>query len=285
MNELRDALELATEDELQQLTELLFSRRLNPLDYINTPHPIDVERLDQEAWLDAIEDRFQYLAADGLTVLRGCTHQVTYRQVLVQVCRYLKISYSKTISTTDLEAEIFLFLLGRAWKRLPNTEQDTLAQGVQEALAKHGSTKPLPLSLEKDPFGPLLRAGGALAVGSLLRPILLKQLAQQFALQFARYQIAKQAMVQGGAIAAAQMQSQVTAQMARRGMALSAARYGATRSVFAFLGPMLWTWFLADVSWRMVSTSYTRIIPMIFALAQIRLTRDSTDDEMTWEMA
>ncbi|MGL5081376.1 MAG: YaaW family protein [Microcoleaceae cyanobacterium] len=280
MDELRTALELATEDELQQLTELLFSRRFNPLDYINTPDPMDIQGLDQEAWLDALEDRFRYLAADGLTVLRGCTHQVTYRQALSQVCRHLKISYSKTLSTTDLEAEIFLFLLGRAWKRLPSSEQAALVQGVQNALAKFGATKPLPISLEKDPLGFLFKAGGALAVGSILRPIILQQLARQFALQFAKYQVAKQAMVQGGAIAATQMQNHVTAQMAQRGMAISAARYGATRSVFAFLGPVLWTWFLADVSWRTISTSYSRIIPMIFALAQIRLTRA----ELEWEM-
>ena len=119
MDELRGALELATEEELQQLTELLFSRRFNPLDYFNTPQPIDVQSRDHEAWLDALEQRFRYLAADGLTVLRGRTHQVSYRQALIQVCRYLKISYSKNLSTTDLEAEIFLFLLGRAWERYP----------------------------------------------------------------------------------------------------------------------------------------------------------------------
>ena len=54
MDELRTALELATEDELQQLTELLFSRRFNPLDYVNTPQPIDVHSRDRHAWLDSL---------------------------------------------------------------------------------------------------------------------------------------------------------------------------------------------------------------------------------------
>ena len=62
---MRSALELATEDELQQLTELLFCRRFNPLDYVHTPQPIDIQSRDREAWLDAIEQRFRYLAADG----------------------------------------------------------------------------------------------------------------------------------------------------------------------------------------------------------------------------
>jgi uncharacterized protein YaaW (UPF0174 family) len=56
-------------------------------------------------------------------------------------------------------------------------------------------------------------------------------------------------------------------------MALTAARYGLVRGVFACVGPALWTWFLADLGWRAISVNYARIIPTIFALAQIRLTR------------
>ncbi|EAW38409.1 YaaW family protein [Lyngbya sp. PCC 8106] len=279
MDELRGALELATEEELQQLTELLFSRRFNPLDYFNTPQPIDVQSRDHEACLDALEQRFRYLAADGLTVLRGRTHQISYRQALVQVCRYLKISYSKNLSTTDLEAEIFLFLLGRAWKRLPASEQQALTQRISHALAQSDSAQPLPLSAQKDPLGFLLKAGSAIAVSTIVQPMVLQQLARQFALHFAKYQMAKQAIVQGSTTAATQFQGYVTVQMAKRGMAVSAARYGTTRSVFAFLGPVLWTWFVADVGWKTISTNYARIIPTIFTLAQIRLTRS----DWAWE--
>ena len=60
---------------------------------------------------------------------------------------------------------------------------------------------------------------------------------------------------------------------ARRGMALSAARLTAVRSVFAWwvqpCGHGFWqTWV-----WRTIATNYGRIIPTIYALAQIRLTR------------
>jgi uncharacterized protein YaaW (UPF0174 family) len=57
-------------------------------------------------------------------------------------------------------------------------------------------------------------------------------------------------------------------------MTLTAARYGAVRTIFAFAGPALWGWFLADLGWRAIATNYGRIIPVIFALAQIRLTRE-----------
>ncbi|HEY9874191.1 MAG TPA: hypothetical protein V6D12_12185, partial [Candidatus Obscuribacterales bacterium] len=63
-------------------------------------------------------------------------------------------------------------------------------------------------------------------------------------------------------------------------MAMSAARYGATRSVFALIGPVMWGWFFADLGWRAIATNYGRIIPTIFALAQIRLTRAEC-----WEIA
>ena len=281
MDELRAALELATEEELQQLTELLFSRKFNPLDYVQTPAPIDVQSRDRQAWLDALEQRFRYLAADGLTVLRGRTEQVTYRQALIQVCHYLKIPYPKQLSTTDLEAEVFLHLMGRAWKGLPAEEQQALTLRVQRAIVESKLSEPLPISAEKDPLGLLFKGGSALAVSSLLKPMLLKLMANQFALHFATYEMAKQAVVTGTATAATQFQNYVAIQTARRGMAVSAARYGATRSVFSFLGPVMWTWFFADLGWRSISTNYGRIIPTIFALAQIRLTRS----ECVWELA
>jgi len=280
LDELRAALELATEEELQQLTEILFRRKFNPLDYMQTPDPIEIQSQDHEAWLDAIEERFRFLAADGVTVLRGRTSEVTYRQVLIQVCRYLKISYSNKLSTTDLEAEIFLNLMGRAWKRLPASEQEALTVRVQRSLAKSQLSQPLPAHLQHDPINLLLKGGSALAVSSILKPILLQQIARQFALHFATYQVAKETVVGGTVAAAAQFQHYVALQTAKRGMAMSAARYGAVRSIFALVGPMLWTWFLADLGWRAIATNYGRIIPIIIALAQIRLTRADS-----WEYA
>jgi uncharacterized protein YaaW (UPF0174 family) len=273
VDELRVALELATEEELQELTEILFRRKFNPLDYVHTPDPIDVQSRDRDVWLDILEQRFRFLAADGMTVLKGRTDQVTYRQVLIQVCRYLKIPYSNQLSTTDLEAEVFLTLLGRAWKQLPAAEQGVLTVRVQRSLAQSNLSQKLPLSLQQDPVGLLLKGGSALAISSIIRPLLLQQIAQQFAFHFATYQVAKEALVQGGVAAAAQFQGQMALQTAGRGMAVSAARYGAVRTLFAFVGPLLWTWFLADLGWRSIATNYGRIIPIIFALAQIRLTR------------
>lgn len=280
MDELRAALELATEDELIQLTDILFRRKFNPLDYLQTPDPIEIQSQDREAWLDAIEERFRFLAADGMTVLRGRTKKFTYRQALIQVCHFLKIPYSKKLSTTDLEAEIFLNLMSKAWKRLPTSDRKSITVQVQRSLDQVKLSEPLPVHIQHNPMSLLLKGGSALAVSSLLKQILLRQMARQFAIHFARYQVARETIVQGGTAAAAQFQNYLALQTARQGMAVNATRYGVTRSVFAFLGPLLWGYFFADLGWRAIATNYGRIIPTIFTLAQIRLTRSEC-----WELA
>lgn len=88
--------------------------------------------------------------------------------------------------------------------------------------------------------------------------------------------MAKTTIVKGGGVLA----NQLAVKSAQRGMAMTAARYGAVRSVFAFVGPVLWGWFLADLGWRAITTNYGRIIPVIFTLAEIRLTRSEC-----WEFA
>lgn len=269
MDELRTALELATEEELQQLTHLLFGRKFNPIDYLQLPDPAAVQNQNLSGWLDSLEQRFRYLAADGMTVLRGKTQSFSYRQTLIQVCHYLKVPYSNAMSTTDIESEIFLHLMGKAWKKLPKTQQNSITQKIQDTLVKKQFPEALPVQLQHNPVNIILKGSSAIAVNALIKPWLLRQLAEQFALHFAQYQMARSALLQGGAA----VTTQIAVQSAKRGMVSSAARYGAIRSVFAFVGPVLWGWFLADLGWRAIATNYGRIIPVIFALAQIRLTR------------
>ena len=276
LDELRSALELATEDELQQLTQILFCRRFNPLDYLQTPDPIQVQSKSWDQWLDSIEQRFRYLAADGLTVLKGETESVSYRQTLIQVCNYLKIPYSNKMPTTDIEAEIFLNLVNKAWQKLPASEQQSLSVKIQRSLSMAKLPEPLPVQLQYNPVNVFLKGSSAIAVNSILKPLITKHIAQQLALHFATYQAAKTALIDGGAAAA----NQIALAAAKKGMALTAARYGAVRTVLSLAGPALWGWFLADIGWKSIATNYSRVIPVIFALAQIRLTRAEC-----WEMA
>jgi uncharacterized protein YaaW (UPF0174 family) len=273
LDELRVPLELANDEELHLLTEILFRRRFNPLDYVYTPQPIEVCSQSRQAQIDAIEERFRFLAADGVTVLRRKSSDISYRQILVRVCRYLKLPYSQSFTTEELEAEIFLYLLHRAWENLPASEKRVLNGKIQQVVNESQLAQQLPRSPQNDPVGLLLKGGSALAVNSMIRPWLLQVLARQFAIHWATYQVAKEAIVHGGTAVAAQIQNQAALQLASRGMAINAARYGAARSLLAFVGPALWMWFFADLGWRTVATNYSRVIPVIFTLAQIRLTR------------
>lgn len=273
MDEFRAGLELATDEELEVLTEILFCRKFNPLDYVYTPLPAEIQSQGRHAWLDALEERFRFLAADGITVLQRKTHQVSYRQVLLQICRHLKISYSQKLSTTELEAEIFLSLLQRAWEKLPIARRQVLNRELEQVLSHAQLAHQIPPSAQHDPVGLVLKGGSALAISSVVRPLVLQLLTRQLALHAATYQAAKQVVTRGGAAIATQIQQQVTLQTASRGIVLNTARYTAVRGFFAVLGPALWTWFLADLGWRVIATNYSRVIPVVFTLAQIRLTR------------
>jgi uncharacterized protein YaaW (UPF0174 family) len=281
VDELRSALELATDEELQALTEMLFRPRFNPLDYLQKVDPLMVQSGPRRQWLDQLEQRFRFLAADGLTVINGQSQRVTYRQALVQVCRYLRVPYGEAWPTEDLEAEVFLHLLRSNLKKLPRGARDRLNQSLTETLADADQFKALPLALQVDPLALLAKGSGVVAVSALLRPWLLQQIARQMAFQVARYEVARQVAVKGGGTVVAQIHQRVALGMASRGVAASTARYGATKAVFSVLGPALWGWFLADLGWRAVATNYGRVIPVVFTLAQIRLTR-STED---WELA
>ncbi|PZV16570.1 MAG: hypothetical protein DCF22_05215 [Leptolyngbya sp.] len=271
MDELRTALELATDEELQDLTEILFRPKFNPLDYLRKADPLDIQSRDRAGWLDALEDRFRYLAADGLTVISRKTSQLSYRQILIQVCHHLRLPYKISMSTVDLEAEVFLGLLERAWKQLPAAEKGEFTIQLKHSLTKSQLLPQLPLAVQQDPMRLVVKGSTAIAVTSVLRPMLMQLIAKQFAVYVARYQVA-QAAALSGAIAT-QLNNALAVQTARQGMALSAARYATVRGVFACLGPALWMYFFADLGWRSVATNYGRIIPMIYALAQIRLTR------------
>ena len=273
MDELRAGLALATEEELRQITQILFHRRFNPLDYWQTPEPISIQSQDLDLWLDSLDHRFRYLAADGMTVLRGRTQEVSYREILIKVCHYLKIPYSQRMKATEIEAEIFLHLISKAWNKLPLQEQKSLQAQVGNSLAKAHPPEPLPVHLQHSPLKIFIKGSGIVALSTVLKSWLLKHIAQQFAIHFATYQATRTALIKGGTTAVAGLSNQLALQAAKKGMVTNAARYGAARGVFSLLGPIVWGYFVADLGWRAIATNYGRVIPIIFTLAQIRLIR------------
>ncbi len=291
MDELRTGLELATHDELAALAEVLFRPKFNPLDYWCIPSPQVVQACDRIHCIKQIDARLRYLAADGLTVLRQDTQQLSYRQILLQLGRQLKLQLSTRLSTLDLEAEIFLQLLEKTWYRLTPRQQRQLQRRLTSELAQMEEVQDefqrLSPQVRQNPMALVLKGGSAVAVNSVIRPWLLQQIAKQFALQFARYQVAQQTL-RGATALGNQVQGRAVMHLASRGMAINAARYGAVRSVFACLGPALWAWFVVDLGWRAIASNYTRVLPVVFTLAQIRLIRDPGNErsrEATLEAA
>lgn len=272
MDELRTGLELATQEELATLAEVLFRPKFNPLDYWCTPSPQMVQSCDRTHRIVQIEARLRYLAADGLTVLRQDTQQLSYRQILLQLNHHLKLKLSARLSTLDLEAEIFLQLLEKTWHRLTPRQQKQFKQRLTSELAQVKQFQELSPQLQQNPMALVLKGGSAVAISSVVRPWLLQQIAKQFALQFARYQVAQQSL-KGAATLGAKVQGRAAIQLASRGMTMNAARYGVVRGALACLGPALWTWFIVDLGWRAIASNYARVVPVVFTLAQIRLVR------------
>jgi uncharacterized protein YaaW (UPF0174 family) len=266
VDELRTALELATDEELYHLTQLLFSRKFNPIDYWYTPQPSAIRSQKRDRQIESIEARFRFLAADGVTVLRGRCDTLSYRQVLFQVGEFLKIPCATDLETTEIEAEIFLTLTNRTWQRLPRTEQHLLLDKVRRSLAETNLPEALPLQLQHNPLSILVKGGSTLMISGVLKAFLMRQIAQQFARYFATRHLAT--------AGAAGTHSLVLTQIGRRGLTQTAVRYGVTRNLVGMVVPALWGWFLVDLGWRAIATNYGRIIPMIVTLAQIRLTRE-----------
>jgi len=272
VDELRSALELATDDELWEFIDVLFRRRFNPLDYFHTPHPVVIQSRTRPEWIAAIEERFRFLAADGMTVLTGKSHQLSYRQILVQVCRYLRLPYLESLSTTELESEIFLHLVGQTWKKLPAPDRQSLGHQLGQTLTRIPASETLPGHLLLQPLEYFCKAGSVMTINVMVRPWVLRQLALQFAQYMATHQLTRAALSIGGDVVTAHA-SQAALQVVKTSMTLTAVRYTVVRTVLTCLGPALWTWLLADLGWRTISINYARILPMIFAIAQIRLTR------------
>ena len=225
--------------------------------------------------ISAISKRFRFLAADGLTVLRRKTENVSYREVLERVCQHLNIKYSKNQTVEDIESELFLNLISNSWKKLSPQERSKIDESMQTALTESNLQKSLPLDAQRNPMSLLVKGGSAIAVSTVIRSAVLNAIARQMACHFASYQVGYEVLKAGGTAIATRLNAYVSTYLAKRGMAVAATQYTAARTVFSVITPALWGLFFADLGWRAIATNYGRIIPAIFIVAQIRLLRMS----------
>ncbi|MEB3230761.1 MAG: hypothetical protein VKJ64_07115, partial [Leptolyngbyaceae bacterium] len=168
MDELRTGLDLATTEELQGMTAILFTRRFNPLDYLTSVNPQSVSAGDRQNWVESLERRFRFLAADGVTVLKRQSHQISYRTILLQVCRHLGIPDAHALSTLALEESIFLHLLDTAYQKLPPAEQQALEQYFQKTLTRLPWGQSFPASAHPHTLPVILKGSSALMVSAVI---------------------------------------------------------------------------------------------------------------------
>lgn len=276
--ELRAVLELASDDELSEVLDSLYGQSilspwLKSITYSDYPqHALLLQAGDPEArqaLLECLESRFLFLAADAKDTLTG--RRPSYRNVLLQVRKKLKVPCSTKLSTEDIEAEIFLHLL-QEYSRLryanfpidyDNSLGPDQSQGHILAAAKLGVEELLSVILK----------GGSVLTIAKLQHLVAKRLSGKMVLEAAKCQLAKQMMKTGGQAVATKLETHVACLAARQGFAGAASRYVAFRSMTMFLGPLLWGTFLADIVIRASDTDYARIVRAIYAFAQIRLTR------------
>ncbi|KAL5545136.1 hypothetical protein UlMin_008920 [Ulmus minor] len=279
--ELRSVLELATDSELFELEHILFGPSyFSPLlksitNRANVDYAmIDKDLQEREEFIAALESRFLFLAADARSTLRGW--RPSYRNVLLAVRKELNIPCSSKLSTKDLEAEIFLHLLQDY-----ASEEHGASTGLLEFSRPSNSEANLELGLSplkvqasavKD-FQSMVLKGGSIVTLAKILQLMSKRLSGKVFLEAANYQIKREFIKKGGQLAAINLESRAALLAAKQGLAGAATRYVGFRSIMAFLGPMLWGTFLADVVIQMLGTDYARILRAIYAFAQIRITR------------
>ncbi|XXG51314.1 hypothetical protein AAC387_Pa02g5117 [Persea americana] len=283
--ELRLVLELATDSELHEIESILFGTSyFSPLlKSVTNRADVDIthggEYEGREDFIEHLESRFLFLAADARSTLRGW--RPSYRSVLLDVRRKLKIPCTSKLSTEDLEAEIFLHLLQEYSSEESGSTPfssdkfaDSSSPGSLEVGLgpwKHRALSILKVGAE-ELQSMILKGGGMLTVAKIYQ-LLARTLSGRMLSEAANYQIKREILKKGGQLAAINLESRTALLAARKGFACAASRYLGLRSLMMLLGPVLWGTFLADVVIQMIGTDYARILRAIYAFAQIRLTR------------
>ncbi len=251
---------------------------------IQTPSVPSVQYSGRDALIRKIENRFRFLAADAGSTLRGTWP--SYRQILLAIHSHLNVPCPSDLSTHDLEAEIFLFLLNEHADAVDAAAPATATaadhathgdgMGSSSASSSGASRNPniiqralAPLKLgAKEVFPTLTRLGATVMVTNMQVNV-----ARQLGSVLIRRTVQYEAASQIAAATAGSLANKAAVRMAQRGLTQAAVRYGAARSLLSVMGPLLWAVTAVDLAKMSIGCDYARIIKAIFALAQIRLLR------------
>ncbi|KAL9265880.1 hypothetical protein AKJ16_DCAP11380 [Drosera capensis] len=252
--ELRKVLELATYSELYELERILFGPSyFSPLiksiwggaefDHIM----IEEDLQERDNFIDALESRFLFLAADARSTLRGW--RPSYRNVLLDLRKKLNVPCSSKLPTEDLEVEIFVhFFL------------DESAQSKGDAAALRVGTAELQSML--------MKGGHAFAFLKMSNTVL-RGFSSKMILNAAKGEIEKELVRKAGQLASINLEKQIGSLAARKGLARIATRFLGLRSLSSLLGPLMLGTLLADAVILMLGTDYARVLQAIYVIAQM----------------
>eukprot|EP00250_Pteridium_aquilinum_P011134 c19856_g1_i1 orf=174-1211(+) len=247
--DLRTVLELASDAELHELSNILYGQSLlSPLLKSMTRGDGSHKKLEQElegrdALVDRLESRFLYLGADAKETLRGW--RPTYRDILLCVRAKLSVCCSTKLSTEDLEVEIFLHLLQQntrgdlefslqsPWKHqlLGNAEK-------VDPMTQYSENWHVALKLGGGEFLKVLLKGGSVFSILFFQNTVARKLGGRVLVQTARYQVAKEVLKKGGQAAASNLQARVAVLAARQGLAGAASCYATLQRTSMLFGPL-----------------------------------------------
>lgn len=282
--DLRAVLELASDAELYELSNVLYGHSLlSPLLKSVTRGDGSHRRYEHEpegrdALMERLESRFLYLGAGAKETLRGW--RPTYRDVLLCVRVKLNVHCSTKLSTEDLEAEIFLHLLqqnarGKFESSLQSPWKHQVVGNAEKVdhMTQYSKNWHVALKLGGEEIMRVLLKGGSIFTVSFFQKLMARKLGGRVLVETARYQVAKEVLKKGGQAAASNLQTRVAMLAARQGLVGAASCYITLQRASMLLGPLLWGTFLAEVVIRSVGTDYARVVKAIYAFAQIRLLR------------
>ncbi|XP_031498959.1 uncharacterized protein LOC116263378 isoform X1 [Nymphaea colorata] len=229
--ELRSVLELATDGELSEIGSILYGRSyfsplLKSIAYGDNVDDVMYEEAGEgrEAIVELLESRFFFLAADARATLRGW--RPSYRDVLLDLRKKLRIPCSSRLTTGDLEAEIFLHVLQEfSSEEMPRFSFSRENTRFSDCYAY--TDGPVGANQWKiDAFDVLkvgakelklifLKGGGMLTLTKIYQ-LLRRSLSGKLLLEAANYQIKHEAIKKGGQLAAVSLESRVALLAAKK---------------------------------------------------------------------
>ncbi|KAG9129260.1 hypothetical protein Leryth_006457 [Lithospermum erythrorhizon] len=247
--ELREVLELATDSELYELRSILFGKSyFSPLlksigarSSENEYFMIGEDLEERDEFISMLESRFFYLAADARATLRGW--RPSYRNVLLNVRKKLKVPCSGKLNTEDLEVEIFLHVLREYSSeegdvnsekkiRRSTDEQHNLQSGLNQWKIQTAAA----LEVGAPELRPIIVKGGWMFTLGKIYNLLARRLSGKMFLEAAKYQIKKDVVAKGGQLAAMNLEASAALLLAKQGLKGAASRYIGLRSMLTFLG-------------------------------------------------